>query len=1319
MKKRLLCSILVSSVILGNCNIYAYSQDTTDLSSSASYNISGIAANDNEVSSQAIDFSTEPEEGTDTIDTINEAIPSDNETSAAALYAFSSADSSDTISAYAVDTSYTELPQTDVNGVSYTLTLKHDYVFNDEVCCQITNISKDVECLVVIPSEVEIKLPDGTNVIRKVRAVAASAFEAAKVTSVSLPETIREIGDKAFLNCTNLKNVNINGKIYATVQMPEPITDENGNYTYVALTDGAGNPVYDKYGNPAYAYATDENGNTLYYETIDGNNIYDKTKYTVATTLGSNVFQGCTALESAYISGFQKAGDQLFKGCTSLNTVEFSTEGMYNVTGAKIINEEFSVYSGNVTANELSMVFGKNTYEGCTGLKEITINKNITTLGIGTFTGCTSLETVNVGPSLKSTLNAESFNGCTAMKNVFVDENNLIFTDMDGILCKGKVNNITSIEYCPPVNPIIITDAEGNTGTPGVLNLPTSTRTLSIAANAVQNNLNLKSLITNSPINMGSAAFTGCDNLTSVIANNSIIIGREAFTKCSSLTEVILNGQANIYDLAFKACPKLSTLTHNFNEGKVISRIGSYAFTECNSLTNLELQGWGEIGQYTFSNCENLTSVTALEGVGTIGDYCFTNCKNLKKVDFSIGGYNVIGISNCKFGTYIFKDCTSLETADLSVLLLGISTGTFQNCTSLTKVTVGDNAGSISSYAFGNCPALVSPPSPRFLARIDANAFNGCTALGDYELTRSVVIIDDNAFVNCPNLTIIAPEGSHPYGFAYRNGLSYSTDTTMTDILDEEFLILEGNVITGYRGGFESLTIPDDFFTKQGITDEQLWLENSWINQPLAGSTCSMKNNLISLDLGPVTAIGVSALAGSTIFDLDMGNAEYVFSSAFSNCRKLINVNIPATVRYMDNSVFLGCTGLEKLSFDAPQVTATRYDTITVTNPDNTTTQVSVPVISSYDNVSTINFNTLTVSNEHVITVNETASSQQFSGCTALKNVTVNTTPVRTASTSETEKSKNVGMLSDVPANLFRNCSALVEFNAPYNCKTIGKQAFTGCKSLEKVTFGVLTENIGELAFENCSSIKSITLPHNITVGLNAFKGCTGIERIIIPQTAKLAISDTPFINTYNAKVLCDKNSNNVTYFLAFNDPANNMDKFSDTSIASGYIGKYNYDIEYAEFVDGIDTVVVKGKITIPDGVTVTRNSVELKTGDYVVGGDILKITIADDQANEKHVLVNAEKVAEDGYYTVPDNENLILTIGYNGIWGDANGDMQITADDASMTMQHSLSPILNEETIALIDVDGDGAISATDASNILQKSLSSNFLFPVEKEQA
>ena len=1125
MKKRLICVFLTSTMLWGSIGVYA--QD--EAGSSLPEGTVTFLDSDESVSSQAVEAAeivrvdSDEEEDAQTEN-------KDEETSSAA------------ISAYAVDTNYLEIDQMDENGVHYTLTVKTNYEFNGELCCQVTNISKDVICDVVVPDYISVGTDEKVNL--PVRSIGENAFETAKINSVVLPETIREIKERAFLNCTNVRTVNVNGKLMATQSVQQ----------------------FDEDGNPL----TDDNGDYVYGEEVIKENL-TAAGNTVDTTIGNEAFKGCTALTDVSISGMRTMGDSLFSGCSSLKNVSFSTDGMLEVA------------SNSVRAYELSMKFGKLTFENCISMEEISLSKNIYILGAQAFKGCASLKRVNVGPTLSAYqggLTLESFEGCTSMEKVSVDESNSYYSSFDGILYIGRTTSPSQLEYCPPCNNI------------ESIELPKTVN--QINDKAVMGNPYVKRLNVQSE--------TDADGN---VKRRVVYILTSAFEGCKALESLELGVQANIQTNAFKDCTALTNINHTYNAGT----IGESAFGGCTALKNLNLYGWSKIESKAFLGCTGLETLTAGEGVGSIGNNCFEGCTSLRTVDLSMAGFNVDGATATTqhtFGTYVFKDCSALETADLPTGLLGVSTGTFQNCVKLETVTCGDNLGIIRNLAFDNCPSLVSPPSPRFLVRVQKEAFKGCTALKDYNITRSAIIFEDNAFVDCPNLVILAPDGSRAVEYAENNSIKYRL--VGDDIRDEEFLIKDSSgAISGYRGGFETLTIPDDYFAEGELKVLGYRTNNNgtgnniaWITNALAGADCSMQNYLKVLNLGPVEVLPQSTLSNSAVEEVDMPNVTTIYNSALQNCRSLKSLTVPSTVEAIGSQAFSSCMSLTDVVFEDGD------GEIVFKQP------VANKLVSEYTS----------------------DSNYIFSGCSALENVTFS------------------DRVTYIPEYCFQNCTSLKAFNSSRAITEIRKYAFSGCTGLDTLRLSPLTERIRERAFQNCTSLTDVTLQHNTFLEKEAFYGCTNIERIIIPQTVNVAISNVPFINTYEATIVCAENSKGEEYAKAFNDPVSYAHLFNSESEANSYAGKYNYTIEYGEFLEGVEYVTVKGRISIPEGVIVKKDGNTVTNGSYVLGGDKLTFEVPQIQGQDTVLYINGEYVDYTKEYTVPENRNVEITLEYKELKG-------------------------------------------------------------------
>lgn len=84
--------------------------------------------------------------------------------------------------------------------------------------------------------------------------------------------------------------------------------------------------------------------------------------------------------------------------------------------------------------------------------------------------------------------------------------------------------------------------------------------------------------------------------------------------------------------------------------------------------------------------------------------------------------------------------------------------------------------------------------------------------------------------------------------------------------------------------------------------------------------------------------------------------------------------------------------------------------------------------------------------------------------------------------------------------------SAVKSVDIPAEVSAICTSAFSGCKSLESVTFAVGSKlnTIGVNAFKDCTKLSLISLPQGITViGNSAFEGCSALSSINVPSSVK------------------------------------------------------------------------------------------------------------------------------------------------------------------------------------------------------------------------
>ena len=99
--------------------------------------------------------------------------------------------------------------------------------------------------------------------------------------------------------------------------------------------------------------------------------------------------------------------------------------------------------------------------------------------------------------------------------------------------------------------------------------------------------------------------------------------------------------------------------------------------------------------------------------------------------------------------------------------------------------------------------------------------------------------------------------------------------------------------------------------------------------------------------------------------------------------------------------------------------------------------------------------------------------------------------------------------VKELDTDIFRAVSNLKKVNLPTSLIKIGKNAFRGLEKLKTInTDAVLYFDAG--CFEDCQVLEKISFSSARTIGKQAFLGCKGLTEVVIPSTTK-SISDSAF----------------------------------------------------------------------------------------------------------------------------------------------------------------------------------------------------------------
>ena len=143
-------------------------------------------------------------------------------------------------------------------------------------------------------------------------------------------------------------------------------------------------------------------------------------------TIENSVFHSCLNLMSLEIpNSVNKIGEHAFAWCKNLQSVQLSN---------------------NIKTIEYHL------FDGCKSLKSITIPQSVEYINNGAFFNCQSLEEITI-PALAYIFDGSSFMGCSSLKNIYVDEDNVRYLSIDGVLYEritpysDVVGNLTLVAF--------------------------------------------------------------------------------------------------------------------------------------------------------------------------------------------------------------------------------------------------------------------------------------------------------------------------------------------------------------------------------------------------------------------------------------------------------------------------------------------------------------------------------------------------------------------------------------------------------------------------------------------------------------------------------------------------------------------------------------------------------------------------------------------------------------------------------------------------------------------------------------------------------
>ena len=671
--------------------------------------------------------------------------------------------------------------------------IRYDIISFTELTVKATSVSESIISDLIIPSKVLFNGKE-LNVIELGDEFAISNLV---ISSLTISDGIKSVGDRAFKNCSNL----------ATITIAQTIS-EIGTECF--------------YGCTALEIFENTGIITLGSKSFAGCENLEMVSIENIMSIEEGTFQNCVKLVDCYFPNIISIGKESFKNCQSLDE--------YDITNNVLSIDDFA-------------------FKGCINLSSIVIPNSVRDLGKGIFEGCTSLTSISIGSGVSFL--PWIFEGCVGLSDIRIEDSyetlifdytgersyssnyndnyvkerrsmyypsSAMFIDMDlKTVYIGR--NLTTQSYC--YKQYYQSGAYLLENYYYVPNPPFSGSNIeSLTIGNLVSDLKMYTYVeTNIPevaaIGTWNGAFQNCTNLDTVILYSSTtLIPKNTFSGCDKISTIeIPNSVKKIAVNAFEGCTGLKTLSL----GCGLETIEANALSGCDSLVEInikapvpptyntgfssnhyintnvnvpadclniyqETEPWKNFWNLLPSN--NLISLFEIDGI----KYSEIKNKNVEiignniseqtelilnnEVEYYGNKYNVMSISdnafkNCSYlssiqilygiesiGKSAFEDCANLEVANLSSNIHSIGDAAFKNCSLLGNIILPDSITIIPSECFYGCQTLNSITNlSSNIHSIGSAAFKNCSLLDNVILPNSITVIPSECFYECKSLS--------------------------------------------------------------------------------------------------------------------------------------------------------------------------------------------------------------------------------------------------------------------------------------------------------------------------------------------------------------------------------------------------------------------------------------------------------------------------------------------------------------------------------------------------------------------------------------
>ena len=539
-------------------------------------------------------------------------------------------------------------------------------------------------------------IPDG------VTEISSNAFNNPYLTTVSLPESLKEIEVQAFNKCEKLYNIIYRG----TTAEWESV---KGKITLLASRVTCDDGVWERTKEQieeleALKMLKFENGVLIKCNEYATEVVLPDT----LKTISEHAFEGCKLLTSIVIpDSVKELGNGIFNNCESLSFVTLP--------------------------KSISSIPAEAFYH-CNSLTSIVIPDGVKTIGEESFFYCDSLTSIVI-PKGVCRINRYAFRGCEGVKEIVIPDTVKVIQD-------------GAFEECKSLKSVTLPD----TG-------------ISLGENIFSDCSALESVsLPNGMTTIPRAFLLGCSSLRTLSIPISITtVEYDAFAYCENLKDLIYEGTREqwkkvLFDFnKWSYFPETMTIKCSDGDEKVYADLltieDNILIRAHPSVKNVSIpDNVTEIAPFTFTGNKLLESVTIPDNVTFIGKCAFDRCESLKQIELS---NNIDGLRY-----ELFRGCKALESIKLPDSVRIIDCEAFLWCTKLKEINFPDGLEKIGYEAFSGCSSLESVELPDTVVYLGYCAFFACSSLKKVRLPKSIKTLEVNTFKDCTSLKQIDYAGT-------------------------------------------------------------------------------------------------------------------------------------------------------------------------------------------------------------------------------------------------------------------------------------------------------------------------------------------------------------------------------------------------------------------------------------------------------------------------------------------------------------------------------------------------------------------------------